>query len=151
MNEIAQMNPRLEFFRSQIGNNLTNSISPFGRWLRGTLRSVEYGLMSVEFEIRKDMTNPAGVLHGGAAAAIMDEVAGMMVYALGREFAYTSVNLNCDFLNPAREGDILTANAKVIRGGRNIIHCECEIVTAEGKIVAKSATNLIQTGVRLPD
>jgi acyl-coenzyme A thioesterase 13 len=151
MTDIAQLNPRLEFFRSQIGNNLSEIISPFGRWLGGTLRAAEHGQMSVEFDIRKDMTNPAGVLHGGAAAAIMDEVAGILVYSLGREFAYTSVNLNCDFLNPAREGEVLLANARVIRAGRNIIHCECEIITTSGKIIAKSSTNLIQTGVRLAD
>ena len=151
MEDIAQLNPRLEFFRSQIGKDLANSISPFGRWLCGTLRSADYGSMSVEFVIREDMTNPGGVLHGGAAAAIMDDVSGMMVYALGREFVYTSVNLNCDFLNPAWQGDVLLANARVIRAGRNVVHCECEIVTPEGKIVAKSATNLIQTGVRMPD
>ncbi|MBU1822863.1 MAG: PaaI family thioesterase [Bacteroidetes bacterium] len=151
MNDIVQMNPRLDFFRAHIGENLSKSISPFGRWLCGTLRSVEYGHMSVEFQIRSDMTNPGGVLHGGVAAAIMDDVSGMMVYALGREFAYTSVNLTCDFLNPAREGDVLLANARVVRAGKNIVHCECEIVTADGKIIAKSSTNLIQTGVRLTE
>lgn len=151
MSDIAQLNPRLEFFRTLIGKSVSNNISPFGRWLGGTLRVADYGHISIEYTIRNDMTNPAGVLHGGAAAAIMDEVAGIMVYALGREFAYTSVNLSCDFLNPAREGDVLVANARVIRAGRNIVHCECELVTLEGKIIAKSATNLIQTGVRLPD
>ncbi len=58
-----------------------------------------------------------GVLHGGSAAAIMDEVVGMMVYALGREYGYTSVNLNCDFLNAARLGDVLTAQCQSDPGG----------------------------------
>lgn len=150
MSDVTQMNPRLDFFRSQIGKDSSSSISPLGRWLNGTLRSVEYGTMSVEFVVREDMTNPVGVLHGGAATAIMDEVIGAMVFAMGREYGYTSVNLNCDFLNPARGGDVLTANSKVIRAGRNIVHCECEIVTSEGKIIAKCSSNLIQTGVRLP-
>jgi len=150
MSDTAQMNSRLEFFRSQIGNDLNNSISPLGRWLNGTIRAVDYGHISVEFTIREDMTNPMGILHGGSAAAIMDDVVGMMVFALGREYGYTSVNLNCDFLNAARRDELLTANAKVVRAGRNIVHCECELVTAEGKIIAKCASNLIQTGVRLP-
>jgi uncharacterized protein (TIGR00369 family) len=150
MSDVTHMNPRLEFLRSQIGKDSSSSISPLGRWLNGTLRSVEYGVMSVEFLVRDTMTNPMGVLHGGAASAIMDEVIGSMVFAMGREFGYTSVNLNCDFLNPAREGEVLTANSKVVRAGRNIIHCECEIVASEGKIIAKCSSNLIQTGVRLP-
>ncbi len=149
MQDTAQTNPRLEFFRTQIGNDLSNSTSPLGRWLNGIVRAVDYGHISIEFTVREDMTNPMAVLHGGSAAAILDEVVGMMVFALGREYGYTSVNLNCDFLNAARLGDVLTANAKVIRAGRNIIHCECELVTDEGKIIAKCTSNLIQTGVRL--
>ena len=150
MSDTAQTNPRLEFFRSQIGNDLSQSISPLGRWLNGIVRAMDYGRICVEFAIREDMTNPMGVLHGGSAAAMMDEVVGIMVFALGREYGYTSVNLNCDFLNAARLGDVLTANAKVVRAGRNIVHCECELVSTEGKIIAKCASNLIQTGIRLP-
>ena len=149
MTDIAGMNPRLAFFRAQIGHDMRTSISPLGRWLNGTLREVSSGAMVVDFTIREDMTNPMGVLHGGAASAIMDEVVGAMVYALGREFAYTSVNLTCDFLNPARLGEVITARARVIRAGRNIIHCECTIDNGEGRIIAKCATNLIQTGLRL--
>ncbi len=150
MNHTPEPNPRLDFFRSRIDKNLNDSISPLGRWLSGTLRAVDYGQISVEFTVRDEMTNPMGVLHGGTAAAMLDEVVGMMVYTLGREYGYTSVNLNCDFLSAARLGDVLTANAQVVRAGRNIIHCEGQVVTPEGKIVAKCASNLIQTGVKLP-
>jgi len=139
----SETNPRLEFFRSQIGNSLSQSPSPLGRWLNGTLKEASHGLMTVEFLVREEMTNPMGVLHGGVAAA-------MMVYALGREYGYTSVNLNCDFLSAAREGEVLTVQAHVIRAGKNIIHGECRIVNETGKIIAKTATNLIQTGVKLP-
>ncbi|GHB58026.1 PaaI family thioesterase [Persicitalea jodogahamensis] len=151
MNSTSESNPRLDFFRARIGQSLKDGLSPLGRWLSGTLRAVDYGQISVEFSVREDMTNPMGVLHGGAAAAIMDDVVGMMVFTLGRDYGYTSVNLNCDFLSAARLGDVLTANARVVRAGRNIIHCECQIVKSEGKIVAKCASNLIQTGVKLPE
>lgn len=150
MTDSARTNPRLDYFRTQIGNDLSTSISPLGRWLNGTVRAVDYGHLSVEFTVRQDMTNPMGVLHGGSAAAMMDEVIGMMVFSLGREYGYTSVNLNCDFLNAARLDDVLTAHTKVIRAGRNIVHCECELVSDEGQIIAKCTSNLIQTGVRLP-
>lgn len=151
MNNTPESNPRLDFFRSRINKDLSDSISPLGRWLHGTLRAVDYGQISVEFKVRAEMTNPVGVLHGGAAAAMLDDVVGMMVFTLGREYGYTSVNLNCDFLSAARLGDVLTVNAEVIRAGRNIIHCEGQIVTPAGKIVAKCASNLIQTGVKLPE
>ncbi|GAB3780897.1 PaaI family thioesterase [Spirosoma horti] len=142
-------NPRLEFFRARIGQDMSGSISPFGRWLNGTIREVEYGRLVADFTIRAEMTNPAGVLHGGAGAAILDDLIGAMVYSLGREYAYTSVNLTIDFLQSARRGDVVTAMAEVIREGKNIVHCEGRILASTGKIVAKCATNLIQTSVKM--
>lgn len=143
-------NPRLDFFRSQIGCSLSTSPSPLGRWLNGTIRVVEYGRIVAEFRIRDDMTNPASVLHGGAASAILDDLIGTMVYSLGREYAYTSVNLSIDFLHAARLGDLVTATAELIRAGKNIVHCEGYINAHDGKVIAKCTTNLVQTSVKLP-
>ena len=143
-------NPRLDFFRSQIGQSMSTSISPMGRWLDGTIRAADYGRLEADFIVREDMTNPADVLHGGAATAILDDLVGATVFTLGREFAYTSINLTIDFLHAARLGEVVTAVAEVIREGKNIVHCEGRIVTADSKIIAKCATNLIQTSVKLP-
>ncbi|GAB2544835.1 PaaI family thioesterase [Spirosoma aerophilum] len=142
-------NSRLDFLRSQIGQNMRTSISPLGRWLNGIIRSADYGRLVAEFTVREEMTNPAGVLHGGAAAAILDDLIGAMVFTLGRENAYTSVNLAVDFLHSARRDDIVTATAELVREGKNIIHCEGKIAAENGKIIAKCATNLIQTSVKI--
>lgn len=142
-------NSRLDFLRSQIGQLMSDSISPVGRWLNGTLRAVEHGRMVAEYTIRLELTNPAAVLHGGIAGTILDDLIGTMVFALGREYAYTSVNLNVDFLHAARLGDVVTVTTDVVRAGKNIIHCEGRIVAADGKLIAKATSNLIQTSVKL--
>lgn len=142
-------NPRLDFFRSLIGQNMSASISPLGRWLNGTIRTVDYGRLVADYLVRDELTNPAGVMHGGAASALLDDLIGAMVFTLGREFAFTSVNLNVDFLHAARLGETVTATAEVVRAGKNIIHCEGRIVASDGKIIAKCVTNLIQTSVKL--
>src|ERR687885_1135480 len=100
-------NPRLDFFRSQIGRDMSGSISPFGRWLNGTIRVAELGKLVADYTVREDMSNPAGVLHGGAAASILDDLIGAMVFTLGRENAFTSVNLTIDFLHAARTGEVV--------------------------------------------
>ncbi|WP_461040120.1 PaaI family thioesterase [Spirosoma harenae] len=143
-------NTRLAFFRSRIGQNMSSSISPVGRWLNGIIREVTYGRLVADFTIRPEMTNPANILHGGIASAILDELIGAMVFSLGREYAFTSVNLTVDFLHAARLNDVVTATAEVVREGRNIIHCEGRIVSTDGKIIAKCTTNLIQTSAKLP-
>jgi len=143
-------NKRLLFLQKFIGEYMDQTPSPVGRWLNGRLTDIREGSMEVEFTVRKDMTNPMGVLHGGIASTILDEVVGTMVYALGRDFAYVSVNLNCDFLHAARIGDVITAKAKVIRAGKNIVHVEGTITDQESRIIAKCTSNLIQTNLKLP-
>lgn len=145
-----ESNQRLEFFKSYIGKSLSESISPLGAWLNGTVKDVQPDSMTIDYVVRRDMSNPMGVLHGGAAAAIMDDIVGMMVFALGREYGFTSINLNCDFLSPAYTGDTITATTNVIRAGKNVIHCEAKITNAEGKIISKCATNLGVTTVKIP-
>lgn len=144
------INPRLTALKKEVGNHLNTSISPVGRWLNGKLIDAAEGSLEVEFLVREDMTNPMHVLHGGIAATILDDVVGMMVYVLGRDYAYTSVNLNCDFLHAASLGDMIVANAKVIRAGKNIIHVEGVITNQEHKIIAKCTSNLIQTSFKIP-
>ena len=144
-----EKNPRLAFFQAQIGQPMHQSPSGVGRWLAGTLRVVEPGRTVIEYVVRPDMTNPIQTLHGGAAAAILDEICGLTTITLGREFAYTSINLSVDFLNPARLGETLMAEANVVRAGRNVIHVEGRITNAEGKLIARCNTNLVQTGVKL--
>lgn len=141
---------RLEYMQAFIGKSMQESFSPVGRWLNGKLLDIQDGSMQVEYVVREDMSNPMRVLHGGIAATILDDVVGTMVFALGREFAYTSVNLNCDFLNAAKTGEVVTANAKVIRAGKNIIHVEGVITNAVGLIIAKCSSNLLQTNLKIP-
>ncbi len=143
-------NPRLAFFRSQIGIGKAGSPSGYGQFLNGIIREVAWGHLQIDYTIRPDMTNSVGTLHGGVAAGILDDLMGMVVYGLGHEFSHTSVNLNVDFLHSARVGDVIEATADVIRAGRNIVHCEARIVGADGRIVAKCTSNLIQTGIKLP-
>ncbi|WP_353722089.1 PaaI family thioesterase [Dyadobacter sp. 676] len=141
---------RLSFLRQFIGKSMDRHFSPVAKWLNGTLIAIEDGAMEVEYLVREDMCNPMGTLHGGIAATILDDVVGTMVYAIGREFGFASVNLNCDFLSPAVTGDVLTAKSEIVRAGKNIIHVEGRLFNAQGRIVAKCTSNLIQTTFKLP-
>lgn len=143
-------NKRLGFLREFVGKPMDRHFSPVAKWLNGKLLSIAEGEMEVEYVVREDMCNPMGTLHGGIAATILDDIVGTMVYALGREFGFTSVNLNCDFLNPAIVGDVLVARSVVVRAGKNIIHVEGRLLNAQGRIVAKCTSNLMQTAFKIP-
>jgi acyl-coenzyme A thioesterase 13 len=144
-------NSRIEMLLQLKGKPIAGDFSPVAKWLNGKLIDIAEGSMEIEYEVRADMCNPMGTLHGGIASTMLDDIVGTMVYALGREFAFTSVNLNCDFLNPAFPGEVLAAKSRVIRSGKNIIHVEGQITNADGKIVAKCTSNMIQTSFKIPE
>ena len=138
------MNKTVEFFKAQIGKEITQSPSPVGMWLQPVLLNVEEGSIKTEITIRPEMTNPAGILHGGMIALISDEIIGATIATLEMSDFYPSVNLYTDFLNGAKRGEKITAETQIIRKGKNIINTECRIYNSENKLIAKSQSNNIK-------
>jgi acyl-coenzyme A thioesterase 13 len=141
------MNPVLEFFKSNIGKSSAEvSPSPLGRWLNGTLLEVgEEGSLTMEFVVRKEMCNPGGILHGGVATSMMDDIIGLTVFSMGNQIFYSSVNLSVDFLFSAKPDEKLIVKSKIVRLGKKIAHAEGEIRNEAGQIIAKCTTNLVAT------
>jgi acyl-coenzyme A thioesterase 13 len=138
-------NKVIQFFKDNVGKSMKFGPSGMGGWLDGLLVEAEEGALSAEFEVRKDMSNPLGRLHGGAIAAIMDDLIGATVYSMGIETPYVSLNLAIDYLRSAKIGDKVTAKAKVIRPGQTIMHTECHLYDIDGKLLAKCTSNLAKT------
>jgi acyl-coenzyme A thioesterase 13 len=133
------------------GRLVTDSRSPAGNWLQFTLESIRKGMATISLEVRRDMTNPYGNIHGGMMSLLIDEVIGWGVLSLDTDNFYTSLNLNVDFLYAIPEGQRLRATSEVIRAGKKIIHVECKVYNMEGMLLAKATSNLIATGMRPTD
>src|SRR5262245_24560851 len=89
--------------QSCLGQKLTDgSRVNLSAWLDGRLLEIREDGFDVEFQVREEMTNPLGLLHGGVQAAILDEVIGLTAYATNPEARYLSINLTIDFLGSAR-------------------------------------------------
>ena len=140
------MNKTVEFFKSQIGKVIEHSPSAVGMWLKPVLKEVNEGKLTAEFIVRKEMTNPANMLHGGIIALISDEMIGASIATLEMPDFFPSVNLHTDFLYGAKLGETITAKAEIIRKGKNIINTECKIYNSNNKIIAKSTSNSIKSG-----
>lgn len=143
------MNNILPFFESLIGKSMGNGPSPLAKWLNGTLLAVEKGSLTAEYTVREEMCNPARILHGGIAAAIMDDLMGATVFSLGVSTFFTSVNLNVDYLYSAPLGAKVIAKTEVIRAGKKVIHIECQIFDEQQNIIAKATSNLVATSKTL--
>lgn len=114
-----------------------------GAWLAGTLIAVAEGQLSLTYTVRHEMTNPAGILHGGAIAAMLDDVIGMTVYSLGRPEFLATTHLHIDYLAAAREGDRVTATSQLVRSGRQRVHATAELRDAQNKLLAMASSSLL--------
>jgi uncharacterized protein (TIGR00369 family) len=80
--------------------------------------------------------NPMGTIHGGVLCTIADAAIGLAHWAsLDEGESFTSVDLRINFFRPIWQ-DTLRATAKVIHAGRSVSYYECDIVRADGKLVA---------------
>ncbi len=145
-------NKILPILKAHIGKEFVNNPSRYGTWLKGILTEAEEGKLTAEFTVRKEMTNGIGTLHGGVIAGILDDMMGATVVSLGDKHFFTTVNLNVDYLYPAREHDVLTAKAFMIKKGRQIHHVQCELWNlSTNKLIAKGNSNLLRIDVEVPN
>jgi uncharacterized protein (TIGR00369 family) len=127
------------------GKEVKESRSHAGNWLGFTLERIEQGEAVISLEVRKEMTNPYGHIHGGMMSLVIDEAIGWAVVSMDTEQHYTSLTLNVDFLYAISEGERLRAESKVLRVGKKIINVECHVYDMNGKILARANSNLIAT------
>lgn len=138
----------LEIMRARVGEEIDDSRSPAGNWLRPRLEKVDKGDVRMSVLIRKEMCNPYGNIHGGMMSLIVDEAIGWAIMSLGASSHYTSVSLALDFLYAAVEGERIEAHAMVVRHGKKIIHAEVRVYNMEGTLLCKASSNLVVTGMK---
>lgn len=137
------MNQSVEFYKQYIGQKITTAPSGFGNWLAGKILKVEEDSLSIEFEVRDNMTNPVKMLHGGMIAAMMDEIIGMTIFVNGEKNFFYSINLNVDFISNVNVGTQVVVTSQIIKKSSRLIQAECYIHGPDNKLLAKGSSNLI--------
>jgi uncharacterized protein (TIGR00369 family) len=130
--------------------------SKFGNWEREyfptlvglTVEEVRTDYCRMRLPFRKELEQPAGVVHGGAIATALDSV---VVPAVGQQYPpdarYSTVDMHVQFM-AALVGEDAVAEGWVVRRGRTTVFCEAELVGAtSGKVIARS---LLTYNVSLP-
>ncbi len=120
-------------------------VPPFSKWLNGKIIKAQYGIIELEFEVRAEMANPTGLLHGGMQCALMDDTIGMTTATLGYEGFPISIDFHVDYLGKVKVGEKVRVIGKIIREGRNIIHAIAEIYDMDGNLTSTGNSNLLKT------
>lgn len=100
------------------------------------LEDVRDGWSRMRLPYRPELCQPAGVVHGGAIATLIDTV---VVPAIGAHYdqppIMLTLSMTVQYLGAARDED-LVAEGWVVRRGRSVVFCEAAVDTASGQPVA---------------
>ena len=119
-------------------------INHFPRLLGIEIDSVEPGRARLSVEIRKELLQLQGIMHGGAIATLIDTaVAFAIVGASEPDARFTTVELKVNYLSPIREGRVV-ADARLVRDGRRIVVADCDVFDANGRLAAKGLLTYIR-------
>ena len=117
---------------------------PFAQLLRIELDDVGRGTATLGLNVRKELTQNHGVVHGGVIASLIDTATAFAIISLldpGERV--TTVDLTISYLRPLRTGRI-TAVAKVVRAGRRLFVASAEVFDGDKKPAATALSTYIK-------
>ncbi len=93
------------------------ALVPYAKLLGLELGEVSRGVVSIHLDVREDLKQYQGVVHGGAVASLIDTAAAFAVLTqLDINERVTTTDLTIHYLRPANSGR-LTARARIVRSG----------------------------------
>ena len=120
----------------------------FGRWDRTyypsliglVIEEVRQDYCRMRLPFRPELEQPAGVVHGGAIASLLDTVVVPAIgSAYGPEVGYATIDFHVQYQGALRQEDAV-AEGWVTRRGRSIVFCDAVAVGASsGKVIAKAS------------
>jgi acyl-CoA thioesterase len=100
---------------------------PFVQLVGMELVDLNDGEATVKLEMRDELRQPHGILHGGATASVIDTaMAFAVVTRLSQDEKASTVDLTVHYLRPVVEGEIV-CTAKVVRGGRRLLTVSVDV------------------------
>jgi acyl-CoA thioesterase len=118
---------------------------PFAKLLELELEDVGSGTATLAVNVRKDLTQNRGVVHGGAIASLIDTATAFAILSLlAPGERVSTVDLTISYLRPVSRGR-LRAVATVVRAGRRLFVVSADVFDADGTL----ATTALSTYIKL--
>ncbi len=134
--------PHLEWMGDMIAGNVPPP--PFASTLGFVFEESERGRVRFSVEVHEWAANPAGVVHGGFTAALLDTVMTLAVTTkIPADRVATTLDLHLHYVRPLfPNGQKITAEATAIHTGATIGTAEGRILDADGRLIAHGTTTL---------
>ena len=109
---------------------------PYGRLLGFELVEISANEAKIKLQMRDELRQPYGILHGGATASLIDTAMAFAVRTcVPKDVATTTIDLTVHYLRPHSEGEVV-CTAKVVRAGKRILTVSAEVHNEEKKLIA---------------
>lgn len=117
---------------------------PFSKLIGMRLVDLQPDVAVISIEMRDDLRQPNGVLHGGVTATLIDTA---MAFAVRTRLAITeataTIDLTVHYLRPHLTGTF-TCTAKVVRAGKRIFTVSADVVNEDGKHIATAVSTYMR-------
>jgi len=117
---------------------------PYAKFLGLKLGDVAASQVSVHLDVRDELLQNQGVVHGGAIASLIDTASAFAVLSqIDLTERVTTTDLTIHYLRPITSGR-MTATARVIRGGRRLFVLSVDVKNDHDALVATAVTSYIK-------
>jgi uncharacterized protein (TIGR00369 family) len=114
--------------------NASNTARQFGF----VLESAEPRRVVLRMRVAERHKQVHGVVHGGVLAALADTAGGLATYmSVPRGSRVATVEMKMNYLEPVEKGTV-TAEARVIRVGKNLAVVDCDLRDDTERLVGKA-------------
>lgn len=103
-------------------------------WARREAEGWTYGLLASTRHL-----NPAGVVHGGAIATLVDHALSLIGWQAAARQPCVTVQMNIQYLEAAQARQFLVARGRVTRGGNSLLFLTGSVQAEEVEIAQASA------------
>jgi uncharacterized protein (TIGR00369 family) len=133
----------LEFVRGLASGELP--LNTIAQTLGYDVAEAERGRVLVTLVPTDEHLNPAGTVHGGLTATLLDSCMGLAIQStLDKEVSQTTLEFKISLIRPItpQTGEI-RAEGKVLNSGRRIGTAEGTVVDVQGKLLAHGTTTCL--------
>ena len=123
---------------------------PFGRWLGMKITHASPDRIVADLVVREELANRNGVLHGGAAMALADNLGGTATFLnLPEGAGTTTIESKTNFFAACALGETITAETTPLHRGRSTMVWQTRITRADGRLaVLVTQTQMVLPGKR---
>jgi uncharacterized protein (TIGR00369 family) len=118
---------------------------PFARLLGIELDEIKPGFAVLSVDIRQELLQNHGVVHGGVIASLADTAAAFAIASILRpEESTTTIDLTIHYLRPITSGTAI-ATAKIVRDGQRVIVLSIEVKDQLERVLATATAAFLRS------